>query len=163
MKKLVALFFAVLTILTVSAQMPGEALQPVKWSLELKMKDSKNGVIMLRADVQKGWHLYGTVMPEDGPMATEIKLSLSKGVTLAGVLHPSVAPVKINDPMFGVELNWWDKPVTFTAPVTIDATKAAGTPVSVSATVSFMACNDVTCAPPTTETIKAKITPASKK
>lgn len=152
MKKLVALFFAVLSILTVSAQMPEEAFKPVKWSLELKMKDSKNGVIMLRADIQKGWHLYGTVMPEDGPMATEIKFALSKGLTLAGVLHPSVAPVKINDPMFGVELNWWDKPVTFTAPVTVDTSKVTGA-LTVTATVSYMACNDVTCAPPTTDKI----------
>ena len=51
--------------------------------------------------------------------------------------------------MFNLDLNWWDSDVTFRKKFRV--VKLAG--AKISATVQYMGRNDITCAPPATETL----------
>lgn len=128
---------------------PGVA-KPVTWTINARMTDATNGVITLTATPAAGWHLYGTELPEGGPQATKIDLSKSTGITIEGSPKPSVKPVTVTDKMFDMTLNWWEKPVTFTVAFKL---KPGVKTARIKAEVNFMACDNNTCAPPTTETL----------
>lgn len=134
---------AILAAVAVSAQ------NPIRWRLAVKMTSDTEGVITLRALVNEGWHLYGTKLPEDGPKPTHFSFAESQGIKLTGKMMPSVATKSIDDPMFGMKLNWWDCNVSFTQHFKLVKREGA----KVVASVSFMACNDQNCMPPKTQTL----------
>ncbi len=155
-RSVIMLAAVILTALTAMSQMP----KGVDWSMNVKMTTATKGVLTIRANVEPGWHLYGTDIPEGGPSATTITVSTStKDITLQGKLKPSVAPVKVKDEMFGMELTWWDAPVSFTCPIVLKSKTTSGT---ISATITNMACNDQTCIPPSTEELKVKVGAATQ-
>lgn len=124
------------------------AQNPVRWRMSVKMTGENTGTITVRALVAEGWHLYGTTLPENGPRPTRFEFAV-KGVTLNGKLTASKPTVSRRDPLFDMDLNWWDSNVTFTRPFTLDRREGA----SISLTVTYMGCNDKTCLPPKTETL----------
>lgn len=125
------------------------AQNPIRWRMSVEMTSDTEGVITLRALVDEGWHLYGTRLPEDGPKPTKFSFSESKGISLVGNMTPSVASKSIDDPMFGMKLNWWDGNVNFTQRFKLVSHEGA----KVVANITFMACNDETCQPPSTRTL----------
>ncbi|MCM1029429.1 MAG: hypothetical protein NC342_07145 [Pseudoflavonifractor sp.] len=143
---LLALFFLGLSA---KAQQPAQE-RPVKWTISTRMSNEYSGTLMITATPQEGWHLYGTDLPAGGPQPTKIDLSGSTGLEFKGELKPSIKPVTVADPMFGINLNWWDKPVTFSVRFNIKRGKQNP---RVKAKVTYMACDDNTCAPPVTEAL----------
>lgn len=139
-----------LLILAVIAACIGavSAQNPIRWRMSVKMDSETEGTVTLRALLEPGWHLYGTSMPADGPKPTTFEFKLN-GVALSGKLTASKPTVKRLDPMFGTELNWWESNVEFVQHFTL--TERAG--ARISATVSFMGCNDATCLPPKSQTL----------
>lgn len=125
------------------------AQNPIRWRMTVKMTSETEGVITLRALVDEGWHLYGTQLPEDGPKPTQISFTDSQNISLVGKLTPSAAPKTVNDPMFGMKLNWWDANVNFTQRFKLKKREGA----KVVANVSYMACNDQNCQPPKNQTL----------
>lgn len=144
MKKIsLILAFVLFTLLSVSAQ------KPIKWRSSIKMTSQTEGIITMKAVIEKGWHLYGTNIPSGGPKATKFDLSQSVGVKLVGNVTPSFAPKNVLDNTFGIKLNWWDQTVTFTQKF-----KLTGKPnAKIIGSISFMGCNDETCLPPSTQSI----------
>lgn len=133
-----------LTAVPAHAQFGGGA--KVKWTMTVEVLPDGYGVATIKAVPMKGWHLYGTDLPDGGPKATTIDFSGSTGVAAEGPLTPSVEPTSVEDPMFEMTINWWEKPVCFTQRFKIlDRDNA-----KVEASITFMACNDVTCTPPST-------------
>ena len=45
---------------------------PVTWSIEQKSTGKNTADIVVRAKIDKGWHLYGLNIPAGGPVATTI-------------------------------------------------------------------------------------------
>lgn len=118
----------------------------VKWTMSVEIQPDGYAVATIDAVPMKGWHLYGIDLPSGGPKPTSISFTESAGVEALGELTPSEEPVSVEDPMFDMTISWWAKPVSFTQRFRIlDADNA-----KVVATVTFMACNDATCAPPRT-------------
>lgn len=153
------LIFLVVTAAVAAAAAFAQMPKAVEWSMDFKKTSANEGVVIIHADVAEGWHLYGTTLPEGGPSATAIQLTATKGVKFIGKLTPNEAPVKVNDPMFGMELNWWDSPVTFTCKVSL---KSAPKDWVINAKISNMACNDQNCMPPTQTELKVSAKNISK-
>lgn len=128
--------------LTCSAQ------EPIRWRMSVKMTGDDCGTVTLRALVEPGWHLYGTSLPENGPRPTRFDFKLT-GVTLDGAMTPSKSLVHHDDPLFGMELSWWDENVEFTQPFKVVNREGA----RISVTVNYMGCNDATCLPPKSQTL----------
>lgn len=154
MKKLA--LFLILTFACLGAAAQSSA--PVVWRTFVKMTSRTEGVITAKAIIGQGWHMYGTTLPEGGPIATKFDFSKSTGVKFIGEMTPSVKPTEKMDAIFGLKLNWWGDNVTFTRKfkLTTTADKA-----SINWSVTYMACNDNNCMPPKTENFTSKI-PAYK-
>lgn len=123
------------------------AADPVAWSAFAKMTSDTEGIVTLTANIDAGWHLYGTSMPEDGPSATKLYYGAAGA---AFTTNPSAAPKAISkyDDMFGVNLTYWENTVTFTRKFKLTGPKDKA---KIRVKVTFMCCNDASCRPPKTE------------
>ena len=109
-KHVILLLIAIAGAFTAAAQ----TLQPVTWSVTTESTSRTEATVVLHAKVEKGWHLYGLTLPDDGPNATQITFQLPEGIKTDGPLTPSVQPVEKFDPIFSLNLSWWDTDVNFT-------------------------------------------------
>ena len=133
------LFALLLSALSLSAQI----YDPIKWSFEHNKLSDSAGEIVLKATIDEGWHLYGTQLPEDGPIATSFVFEQLQDVALDGDLIVPDELVRQYDPNFDMELNWYEKEAVF-----VQKVKYTGDAPALSGYVNFMACNDETCLPP---------------
>lgn len=145
-KSLLLLLLAAVCMTTAYAQKP---VSPATWRLSVKMISETEGIATLKAIVTPGWHLYGTSLPKGGPKATVINFDNSAGVEFYGDLTVSQPPKKVHDKLFDLDLSWWDSDVAFRKKFRV--VKPAG--AKITASVQFMGCNDITCAPPANETL----------
>lgn len=141
MKQILSLLITLLAVTALQAQM----VDPVHWQSSTRMTDDTHGVVTLTASIDNGWHLYGLSLPDGGPQATEVEWTALDGVTLDGKLTPATQPKKQHDPTFDMDLSWWSGSVTLRQKFTATAPKW-----SIKGKVRYMACNDQTCAAPTT-------------
>ena len=140
-KRLYTLFIIIGVALGAMAQMA----EPVKFSVSEKINDKGQLEISFRGTIEEGWHVYGTNIPEGGPTATTITLEKQDGVKpidgikTIGDVHRGL------DPMFGVEVATIEKEVTFVQTYEVDKEG-----YNISGYLTFGACNDENCLPPTT-------------
>ncbi len=139
MKRVFTLIFSLIGILA-SAQI----VEPISWSSSVEMKDQDSGVVIVSAKIESGWHIYGIEPVEDGPIPTQINISLPDGLTLQGGLTPSVAAEQGYDASFGCEISFWSKNVSFSQAFVKEAEVNA--PIIVN--VRYQACDDMRCLPP---------------
>lgn len=144
MKKTLLLFLAIITL-----GFAAQAQSPVIWRVSVRMTSPTQGEITIKALITEGWHLYGFNMPDGGPKPTRFDFSDCIGIKLDGDVRPSEQPIVQMDPLFGKNLSWWDRNVTFTQHFSLKNSKEA----RVKVTINFMSCNGGTCTPPKTETI----------
>lgn len=133
------LFALLLSALSLSAQI----YDPIKWSFEHNKLSDSAGEIVLKATIDEGWHLYGTQLPEDGPIATSFVFEQLQDIALDGELVVPGGLVRQYDPNFAMELNWYEKEAVF-----VQKVKYTGEAPALAGYVNFMACNDETCLPP---------------
>lgn len=150
MKKLILLLAVVIGIAVGTANAQQPAARPVKWTITTHMIDDFAGTLSITATPDEGWHLYGMDLPEGGPQPTSFDLSGSTGVEFRGKIKPDLKPKTVQDPLFGIKLNWWERPVTFSIRFVLKHDKHNP---RIKAKVRYMACDDNTCAPPVTETL----------
>lgn len=137
MKKITTLFALMCIISTAFAQM----VTPFKWAAD-STANGNSVEITIKATIEDGWHLYGLELPsEDGPSATTINFNRLEGVELDGKIDAKSDLVVKFDPIFGFELNWYEKEAVFTqkAKITDKENWVIG------GTISYMGCNDETC------------------
>ncbi|MBD5226080.1 MAG: DUF255 domain-containing protein [Bacteroidales bacterium] len=131
---------ACLSVLNIAAQQ----LDPIAWTVTVENNSPDAAALKLSAEVEPGWHLYGFDLPEDGPNATVITIELPEGVEAVGELEPSRAPIEKYDPVFMLNLSWWDSAVSFTRNLRITDGKSH----EVTGQIYFQGCNDQTCISP---------------
>lgn len=141
------LLFAAIFSLAVTAQIKN----PIKWSAEVEQTSGNEGVIKLNIAIDKGWHLYGTDIPKDGPMPTVITLPQIEGVEF-GEITPSVKPITKVDMVFHMKLSWWDADFSFSIPYKMSVDGA-----NVAIRVSYQGCNDKACVSPKKEELEVTL------
>ena len=124
----------------------------VTWRLSVKMTSPTEGNVVLKANIEPGWHLYGTQPVENGPVPTAFDFSDSEGVVFCGDFTPSVEPDMSFDENFGTEVGQWHGKVTFILPFTLTGSKED---VKIKGKIRFMSCNDINCTPPRTISLSA--------
>lgn len=152
MKKLLLLLLVLTTSLGVYAQTNNPAAK-----IKQSHSSMDKGVVTLSFEVtlDKGFHIYGTDLPEDGPTPTQLVLEGSKGVKLVGSLEANKPATKVHDPSFDMDLTWYEGVVTFSQKVQIKDPND----FVLSGYMLYMLCNDKTCIAPRRESFK--ITPAT--
>lgn len=152
-KRLFLSILLLFIVLTISAQRFAFQAPAVSWSAEVAKVQGSTAQVNLTAKIAKGWHLYDLTLPEGGPKPTVLDFSGSRGVKVTGPAKPSVAPTKIHDDMFDMDLTQWDAPVTFSIPVRLEGKGEHVLEVK----VTYMTCDGNNCRPPKTEIITVSI------
>ncbi len=157
---LTLLIIALAAPLKAGAQLFGRQSEPAAtWTAGAEMKSKTEGVIVLTAKIESGWHIYGLDVPEEAPVATEISF-INTGIRLSGKITTDPAPRKKRDEVFGVDVTYWEGgTVTFTQPFKVTNPAKAHT----QAKITFIGCSGMNCAAPVTETIDIDIPKYKKK
>ncbi|MBQ7471637.1 MAG: thioredoxin family protein [Prevotella sp.] len=139
MKKSILLALACLVSIIVQAQM----MEPVKFSSTLKNLDNAEAEIVFSATIDDGWHVYSTELGQDGPISASLHVNRMEGAELVGKLRPRGKEVRQFDPMFGMELRFFEHRATFVQRIRYTKPQHA-----IDVYLEYGACNDQMCMPP---------------
>lgn len=140
MKKILLVLMAVFAGRAAFAQIESH----VTWAYAAKKVSATEAVILLRATMDDGWHIYSAYQKDGGPIKTSFKFTPSKGYALEGkIIEPK--PVTAFEKSFGINVSYFEKSVVFQQKVKLQGKKAA-----VKGSLEYMTCNDRKCLPPET-------------
>ena len=140
MRKILIVCLGWLCALTAAAQFQ----TPVKFSVKQNKISDTEVELVFTGQIDAGWHVYTTDIPEDGPTRAEITLEKQQGVKPKGKLKTKGKVHKAMDEMFGMELSYMEGTATFVQTLTITEEK-----YEVAGYLTYGACNDENCIPPT--------------
>ena len=144
-KKSFAALLLCLMTLTAQAQM----MNPVHFSSQLKELKGGEGEIVFSATIDPGWHVYSTNLGDDGPISATFNPVKMEGVETVGKLQPRGNEIKQFDKLFGMELRFFEKSVTFAQKI-----RFTKPDYNIDCYLEYGACNDQSCLPPSEATLK---------
>ncbi|RYU89645.1 sugar transporter [Mucilaginibacter terrigena] len=135
-------FLAVIALMiTFAAQAQIEA--HVKWSYAAKKTSATEAVVLIKATMDQGWHIYSQTVKEGGPIKTSFTFAPSKEYMLVG--KPSEPkPITHFEKVFNMNVGYFENVVIFQQKIKLKSAKAS----AVKGKVEFMTCNDSKCLPP---------------
>jgi len=139
MKKLLLL----IAVLVISTGAFAQIEAPVKWSYAAKRLSKTEAVVLLKATIQSGWHIYSQNVKDGGPIKTTFTFKPSKDYAPAGKATEPAAITKF-EKVFGMNVSYFENAVVFQQKIKLKSPKAS----AVSGSVEFMTCNDKKCLPP---------------
>ena len=137
MKKLL-LIIAVLFAAGAQAQI----LTPVHWQYAFKKTSATDAVVLIRATIDEGWHIYSQTVKDGGPVKTSFTFPASKLYTLVGKTSEPT-PITKFEKVFGMNVSYFENGATFQQKVKLKAGKA-----TLKGKLEYMTCNDQKCLPP---------------
>lgn len=141
MKKIVVFF-----ILLIASLGQAQILEPVKWTTSVEKLSDTEYLLISKATIDKGWHLYSQNVPDDGPIPTLFTYENSNdNFMLIGSTQEEEGHT-VNDPVFEMEIKYFEESATFKQKV-----KLKEEIKSITGVVEFMVCDDTRCLPPTEE------------
>jgi thiol:disulfide interchange protein len=132
-----------LVLLFAAGTAAAQILEPVKWSFSHEKTADNQYELRFTANIDQGWNIYGTDLPDGGPIATSIEIKEGSGFRKVGNLR-FPKPVEKFDPNFNMQLSMFSGSVTFRQTVEVTSER----PVRISGEVGFMSCDDKSCLPP---------------
>jgi DsbC/DsbD-like thiol-disulfide interchange protein len=140
MKKLLLILVVMFAGRGAFAQIEGH----VTWAYAAKKISATEAVVMLKASIDEGWHVYSLNVKDGGPIKTSFKFTKSPEFTLVGKTTEP-APIVKYDKNFGMNLTYFENSVVFQQKVKLKGKKA-----TVKGSLEYMTCNDQKCLPPET-------------
>ncbi|WP_207534209.1 protein-disulfide reductase DsbD N-terminal domain-containing protein [Desertivirga arenae] len=135
---------ALVAFLVVSVSAGAQILNPVKWSYAAKRIGKDEAMVLVKATIEPGWHLYSQTIADGGPVKTTFSFNTSPAYTLIGkTIEPK--PVVKFEKVFDMKVAYFENSVIFQQKVKLKAKQA-----TVKGNVEFMVCNDEKCLPPDT-------------
>lgn len=117
----------------------------------LTLKPGEQTTIKLTMSIDRGWYTYGLIPRKDkdgfGPQATEISVSPSKVLALAGKVK-APKPKQKFDQGFQIDIDYYEGSFTLEIPVKAASNLAAGKHQAI-LTVTSMTCDSERCLPAT--------------
>lgn len=139
MKKFVLASLVLLATVSAKAQI----INPVHWSYAAKKTSPTEAVVLLKATMDNGWHIYSQNVKEGGPIKTSFTFDTSPAYALVGKTQEPKAITKM-EKTFDMEVSYFENAVIFQQKVKL---KGNG-PVTVKGKLEYMSCNDQKCLPP---------------
>jgi thiol:disulfide interchange protein len=129
-------------IFLINLNLPAQVISPVKWSFDQKKISDNEIELGFHAVIDEGWHLYGTNLPDGGPVSTSVNFAAdSLNYSFAGELTSLGKPISQYDKIFKLELTYYAKEAHFTRKVKVLGNK----PFTIKGTIEYQSCNDETC------------------
>lgn len=121
-----------------------QILEPVKWTFTGKRLSATEAEVILKAKIDKGWHLYSQKAVNDGPIPTSFRFNTENHFELIGSTKESKAITK-KEPVFdNQELSFFENSATFTQKIKLKNNEST----IVSGSLEFMVCDESKCLPP---------------
>ena len=133
-----------LILLLLSAALPAALHAQVSFTVSQKRVGPAEIDIVFTGRADAGWHVYSTNLPPDGPNPATFNVDKSRGVELVGGLRHGGGEKRVYDPMFEMELRFFEGQCTFTQRVRLTAPE-----YELAGYLEYSACNDQNCLPPT--------------
>ena len=117
---------------------------PLQWSTSVEKVSDTEYILVSKATIEEGWHLYAQEVPEDGPIPTTFSFDTKKenfsliGKTIEEEGHT------VDDPVFQMKIKFFENSAIFKQRVKI--TSDVNT---INGVVEFMVCADTKCLAPT--------------
>ena len=137
-------FILLIAAIALSVASFSQIFEPIKWSYELKNTGKNSATIVMKASIDKGWHLYGMTIPKDGPRPTTFVFEELVNAKLEGGVSSKSKLLEVYDPNFDMKLNWYKDAAIFEQKISFDDFSN----VRIKGYVEFMACDDQSCLPP---------------
>ncbi|MCD8265765.1 MAG: thioredoxin family protein [Prevotellaceae bacterium] len=118
--------------------------EPVHFSVEQRRLSDKELEIVFTARIDAGWHVYGTDVESGGPTRAELTIERQEGLKPVGSLQTKGQAHRGVDEIFGVEVSYLEGSATFT-----QRFELTGRTYEVGGYLTYGACNDQNCLPPT--------------
>ena len=122
---------------------------PVHFTTQLKELANGEGEIVFTGKIDAGWHIYSTGLGDGGPISATFNVEKMDGVEKVGKLHTRGNELKQYDPLFDMEVRYFEHAVTFVQKVRFTKQKYI-----IDCYLEYGACNDQTCMPPSTVEFK---------
>ena len=142
MKKtfLLSCLLMVLGLTTAFAQIQ----DPVQFKTEWKKISDTEAQIVFTGNIDEGWHVYSTDLPEGGPISATFNTDKMEGLELDGKLMPEGKEVEAFDKVFEMKLRYFEGKATFVQKLKITAAN-----YFIEGYLEYGSCNDENCLPPT--------------
>lgn len=134
------IIFTILYVAEVSAQ--GDV--PVHFSVRQKQISATEMDVIFTGKIDKGWHVYSTGLPADGPVSATLTTEKAEGVKPLGKLKAQGNEISNFDQVFGMKLRYFENTVTF-----VQRYQITGRAYTVKGYLEYGACDDENCMPPT--------------
>lgn len=133
--------FLLVVLVSFHSLLMAQIISPVKWSFELKPVNSNEVELIFKGNIDKGWHLYSTNLPDGGPIKTTFHFETdSTKVQFLGGINAKSTPIKEHDKIFNMDLEFFNDQAVFSQKVKVNSR-----PVIIRGTIEYQTCNDETC------------------
>lgn len=127
-----------LAFLPATAQGP-DVIEPVSWTAAAQPNEDGSYELVFTAAIEDGWKLYGMDIPEGGPIPTSVHFADSSLLEPVGDWKALGRKKTAMDPLFGMEIETFQRRAIFRATVRAEA----GTLLE--GYVEYMSCDDAQC------------------
>lgn len=148
--------FLLLALLGLQLLAFSQLIDPVKWKFESKKMSASEFELIFTATIDQPWHMYGMIIPDNGPIATSIHFESAKGYELIGKPSELTRPEEKFDPNFNMKIALHSRKAIFKQVV-----KLISIPVTVKGTIEYQSCNDKQCLLPVEKTFEISLTDKS--
>lgn len=139
------LLFSVICVLTFGSAFSQAAANPVKWEYSYEAINENEGYVVIKAKIEKDWHVYSQAVVADGPIPTSFQFISNASYELVEKTNESPSE-KVYSEMFGADVASFSNEAVFKQKIR----RKTKNEFSVSAELEFMACNNSMCLPPKT-------------
>ncbi len=140
MKKTILSLLLSFISLTLFAQIQN----PVKWTYSVENNGKEEATLVIKASIDKGWHLYSQFIGEGGPVPTSFRFDKSNNYSLVGKVDEIPKAKPIFDEIFEMQVAWFEKTATFKQKIKVTSNKD----FKLNGALEFMVCDDKQCLPP---------------
>ena len=132
------------TLMLISIIAMAQMQDPVHFSVSQKQVSPSEVDVIFTGRIDKGWHVYSTGLPDDGPISATLTSEASEGAKVDGKLKAQGNEINHFDNLFGMKLRYFENSVTFVQRYKLTAEK-----YHIKGFLEYGACNDQNCLPPT--------------
>ena len=145
---------AIILSLFLFATMAVSAQNPVTWTFTSKKVTDNSYEIHMTATIEKGWHLYSQIQPEDAiAIPTTFAITSNPLIEVVGKIKEDGKMEKFHDSQLDLSANQYSKTVNFVQTIKLKG-KAK---TSFSGSVEYQTCDDKKCLPPKTVNFKVAL------
>lgn len=119
LKKTLLVFSSVLVFFMFLNPVFAQVEEPVKWSLSTEKLDENHVNLIINAQIEDHWHLYGQYFGFGGPMPLYFEFNPDEKFELIDSVVETPNPIVEFDDVFEVEVNFFEHEATFTQKVKI--------------------------------------------